>query len=63
MPVKTPTAMRLDPAVLDAMRRYKDAEGVPLAVQIEKAVTEWLSKRGVVVKADRSTRGKRGSKS
>lgn len=43
--------MRLDPRVLDAMREYKRLRGVPLAVQIERGVTEWLSRRGLKLKA------------
>jgi len=50
-PNKVTTAMRLDPAVLDAMREYKRLHGVPFAVQIERAVTDWLSRRGLKLKA------------
>jgi hypothetical protein len=50
MSPKTMTALRLDPDVLDAMRAYKAEHGVPMTIQIEKAVTDWLSKKGVVVK-------------
>jgi hypothetical protein len=57
---KTPTALRLDPDVLDAMRRYKAHAGVPITIQLEKAVTEWLAKRGIVVKkAERKRPGSR----
>lgn len=45
--------MRLDPAVLDALREYKRLHGVPLAVQVERAVTDWLSRRGLKLKAER----------
>jgi hypothetical protein len=47
---KEATALRLDRDLLHAMREYKQREGIPVTVQIEKAVTAWLSKRGVVVK-------------
>lgn len=50
MSPKEMTALRLDPDVLDAMRRFKERDGVPITIQIEKAVTEWLSRRGIVVK-------------
>ena len=53
------TALRLDPNVLDAMRRYKESEGVPVTIQIEKAVAEWLKKRGVIVKSGRKRAGTR----
>ena len=36
--------MRLDPKVLDVMREYKRLHGVPLAVQVERVVTDWLSR-------------------
>jgi hypothetical protein len=50
MSPKEMTALRLDPDVLKAMRQFKEREGVPVTIQIEKAVTEWLSRRGVSVK-------------
>lgn len=53
MSPKTPTALRIDDALLEAMRTYKDREGVPLTTQIEKAVTEWLKVRGIQVKTER----------
>jgi len=43
------TALPLDPDVLKAMQDFKDREGVPVTIQIEKAVTEWLGRREVVV--------------
>jgi hypothetical protein len=42
------------------MRAYKEREGVPVTTQIEKGVTEWLAKRGVVLKKTNSKRGGRG---
>lgn len=39
---KTATALRLDPKLLRAMRRYKTATGVPLTAQIERAMRWWL---------------------
>jgi hypothetical protein len=56
-PNKRTAAFRLDPAVLDAMRELKDRDGVPMAVQIERAVAEWLKERGIVVKSDRKRSG------
>ena len=44
--------MRLDPKVLDVMREYKRLHGVPLAVQVERAVTDWLSRRGLKLKTE-----------
>jgi len=53
MSPKIPTALRLDADVLAAMRAFKARDGVPITIQIEKAVTEWLAKRGINVKAHR----------
>jgi hypothetical protein len=46
---KTPTALRIDNDILDAMRAMKARDGVPITTQIERAVTEWLTKRGITV--------------
>jgi hypothetical protein len=43
-------AFRLDPALLAAMRKVKETDGVPVTVQVEMAVRDWLKKRGVIVK-------------
>jgi hypothetical protein len=36
---------KLDPEILDALRRYRDVVGVPIAVTIHKALVEYLSER------------------
>jgi hypothetical protein len=53
MSPKEATALRLDAALLKAMRQVKETEGIPVTAQIELAVREWLNKRGVVVRAER----------
>lgn len=53
MSPKEATALRLDAELLEAMRRVKEQEGIPVTTQIEMAVRDWLKKRGVVVKAER----------
>lgn len=50
MSPKTSTALRLDDALLAAMRQVKETEGIPVTTQIEMAVRKWLKKRRVVVK-------------
>ena len=50
MSPKQTTALRLDGALLDAMRAVRESEGVPITTQIEMATREWLAKRGVSVK-------------
>lgn len=59
---KTTTALRLDNALLEAMRRVKATDGVPVTTQIEMAVRVWLKKRGVTVKTAEPTRAKRAGK-
>jgi hypothetical protein len=51
--MKETTALRLDAELLAAMRRVKEAEGIPVTTQIEFAVRDWLRNRGVIVKSDR----------
>ena len=53
MSPKEATALRLNTALLEAMRQVKETEGIPVTTQIEMAVREWLNKRGVVVKSER----------
>jgi hypothetical protein len=36
---------KLDPKLREALRRYKNAVGVPEAVQIDRALRDWLGKR------------------
>ncbi|MGE0450223.1 MAG: hypothetical protein AB7Q29_11645 [Vicinamibacterales bacterium] len=53
MSPKEMTTIRIAPELLDAMRQLKDGEGIPMAVQVDRALREWLPKRGIVVKAER----------
>ena len=48
MSPKTTTALRLDNALLEAMRSVKETEGIPVTTQIEMAVRDWLAKRGAI---------------
>jgi len=50
MSPKIDTALRLDADLVAAMRRVKADDGIPITTQIEKAVADWLKRRGVVVK-------------
>ena len=49
------TAFRMAPDVMEALRAIKEREGIPVAVQVDFAVREWLRRRGsaVEVKAER----------
>jgi hypothetical protein len=44
-PNKVPYYTKLDPELRAAMARYKSAVGVPEAVQIDRALREWLGAR------------------
>ena len=50
MSPKELTAFRMAPELMAAMREVKAREGIPIAVQIDFAVREWLKKRGLKVK-------------
>jgi hypothetical protein len=50
---KEATALRLDTALLEAMRRVKETEGIPVTTQLEIAAREWLKRKGITVKTDR----------
>jgi hypothetical protein len=49
----------MDPALMEALRAVKATEGIPVAVQIDFAVREWLKKKGVQIKSDRKRAGTR----
>ncbi len=56
MSPKTTTALRLDDTLLEAMRRVKATDGIPVTTQIEMAVREWLTKRGALKTAPKRER-------
>jgi hypothetical protein len=45
------TAFRMAPEVMAALRAVKAREGIPVAVQIDFAVREWLKRKGVAIKS------------
>ena len=47
------TTIRIAPELLDVMRDLKDRDGIPMAVQVDKALREWLERRGLKVKTER----------
>ena len=51
MSPKELTAFRIAPEIMDAMRRMKAETGVPIARQVEFALTKWLKAEGFAVKA------------
>ena len=59
MSPKTFTAFRVAPELLEAMREIKVRDGVPMSVQVDFALREWLKARAVQVKTAKPARGKR----
>jgi hypothetical protein len=50
MSPKEMTAFRIEPEIMDGLRRVKDRDGVPLSVQVDRALRAWLEKKGVPAK-------------
>lgn len=59
MSPKELTAFRMAPDLMEALRAIKEREGIPVAVQIDFAVREWLKKRGVKTDRKRAPTRKR----
>jgi hypothetical protein len=49
MSPKELTAFRIEPKLMDAMRRVKARDGVPFSVQVDRALRAWLKEKGVPV--------------
>ena len=47
MSPKELTAFRVEPDIMEGLRRVKDRDGVPLSVQVDRALRAWLEKKGV----------------
>jgi hypothetical protein len=45
---KVPYFTKLDPALREVMRQYKEATGIPEAQQVDRALRAWLGERGVI---------------
>jgi hypothetical protein len=50
MSPKEMTAFRIEPEIMEGLRRVKDRDGVPLSVQVDRALRAWLEKKGVPAK-------------
>jgi hypothetical protein len=50
MSPKEMTAFRIEPEIMEGLRRVKDRDGVPLSVQVDRALRAWLEKKSVPVK-------------
>ncbi len=53
MSPKELTAFRMAPELMEALRAVKAKDGIPVAVQIDFAVREWLKRKGIHVKPER----------
>lgn len=51
MSPKELTAFRMDPEVMKALRAIKERDGIPLSVQIHRALAVWVKQKGVKTKA------------
>jgi hypothetical protein len=47
MSPKELTAFRIEPNIMEAMRRLKDRDGVPFSVQVDRALRAWLEEKGI----------------
>jgi hypothetical protein len=57
MPRKELTAFRVEADIMEGLRRVKDRDGVPLSVQVDRALQAWLKKQGVpVTRASKASR-------
>jgi hypothetical protein len=45
------TNFRLEEQLLDALQTIKDRDGVPISVQVRRAIEAWIQSKGVRVKA------------
>lgn len=59
MSPKELTAFRIDPELMEALRRVKEREGIPIAEQVRRALLAWLKSKGVKTKTPRSRGGSR----
>jgi hypothetical protein len=50
MSPKELTAFRMDPELMAGLRAVKERDGIPLSVQIHRAVEAWLASKGVKTK-------------
>jgi hypothetical protein len=51
MSPKELTAFRIAPELMEGLRRVKERDGVPLSVQVHRALVAWLESKGVTTKA------------
>ncbi len=47
MSPKELTAFRIESEIMDGLRRVKDRDGIPLSVQVDRALRAWLERKDV----------------
>lgn len=50
MSPKELTAFRVAPEIMAGLRAVKDRDGIPLSVQVHRALETWLASKGVNIK-------------
>ncbi len=50
MSPKELTAFRVEADIMEGLRRVKDRDGVPLSVQVDRALRAWLAAKGITLK-------------
>jgi len=53
MSPKELTAFRIEPDIMEGLRQVKDRDGIPMSVQVHRALLAWLDAKGASVKTDR----------
>jgi hypothetical protein len=48
MSPKEMTAFRIAPEIMEGLRTVKDRDGVPLSVQVDRALRVWLIEKGIM---------------
>ena len=63
MSPKELTAFRVEADIMEGLRRVKDRDGVPLSVQVDRALRAWLKTKHVTVKtpSEAGNRNRRSS--
>ena len=51
--IRPTITITIDSGQEESLRRIKDTEGVPVSVQVRKALAMWLESKGVIEKAER----------
>jgi hypothetical protein len=58
MSPKKLTAFRVEADIMEGLRRVKHRDGVPLSVQVDRALRVWLEEKGVSLKKSAKAPGR-----